>query len=127
MINEQGERDPITGQYPGSEIETKEFFRTSEFWAMTVLALSLVVATLSLNSLDAPRTSMLLTILVSAYIVGRGISKAGSSHPFWGRELNLRDRFGSDRGEESDDRIRRLEARLEQMERSSHATSRVQL
>jgi hypothetical protein len=135
---ESVERDALTGAPPGTVIETKEFLRTSEFWMTLATVFVLVVSTLALESLDAPRMSLLITILAATYTLSRGIAKAGSAHPFFGRDMSLGDRFGSDNRREdgahgSDpygsrgsqaadghDELRHLEARLRRLEAERH-------
>lgn len=123
-------RDPLTGQPPGSVIETKEFLRTSEFWTTVATIFGICVAGLALDALDSPRVSLLVTILAASYVVSRGIAKAGSAHPFWGRTMNLPGRneheqriSGSGSGtvsssNDQNDILRRIEARLERLERT---------
>lgn len=120
------DRDPLTGAPPGTVIETKEFLRTSEFWTTVVTGVILVIATLSLESLDAPRTSWLITVLAATYTLSRGIAKAGSAHPFFGRDMSLPDRFhrNTDDGDRArdgysdprDEEIHRLQLRLQRLE-----------
>jgi hypothetical protein len=119
------DRDPLTGAPPGTVIETKEFLRTSEFWTTVATGFAIVIATLSLESLDAPRTSLLMTILAATYTLSRGIAKAGSAHPFFGRDMSLPEglrrnsdyrRDGTDRPDLREDELRRLELRLQRLE-----------
>lgn len=65
--------------------ETKEFFKTSEFavWLLTVLALLIAGATIGDNGGgdDNLRAGMVWTLVTAtsfAYIISRGISKAGT-------------------------------------------------
>ena len=60
--------------------ETKPSFMTTEFWAMVAGIVALVVL---YNVTDNPdltlwRTSLLCTVIASAYIVSRGWAKSGS-------------------------------------------------
>ena len=127
-------RDPLTGQPPGSVIETKEFLRTSEFWTTVAVVIGIVMVALSNENLDAGRATLLTTILAASYIVSRGIAKAGSAHPFWGREMHFnsgRNRSNSDEqsvtgsgsgqvsSSDSTELLRRIEARLDRLERTS--------
>jgi hypothetical protein len=63
--------------------ETKEFFRTSEFAVWMVVAIGILVAAALTAHFGAGRAWTLVTVLSAAYIVSRGISKAGTSR---GRE-----------------------------------------
>lgn len=59
--------------------ETKEFFKTSEF-ALTILGgLILMIAAAAQSNFDAPQMWWLFTALLVAYILSRGIAKAGTS------------------------------------------------
>src|SRR4051794_11439570 len=63
--------------------ETKEFFKTSEFfvWALTVIGILIAAATVSEgNGHDFPANQawLYVTIASFAYIISRGISKAGT-------------------------------------------------
>lgn len=64
----------------GGNRETKPFFLTSEFLlaALTMLAL-LVAGYASDDTLTTWRTWLLVTVVAAAYIVSRGIAKAGSA------------------------------------------------
>ena len=59
--------------------ETKTFIGTSEFWAMAAGIAALVVIWIASHpSLTVWRACLLGTVIASAYIVSRGIAKAGS-------------------------------------------------
>lgn len=59
--------------------ETKEFFKTSEF-ALTILGvLILMIAAAAQANFDAPQMWRLFTAILIAYIISRGIAKAGSN------------------------------------------------
>lgn len=58
--------------------ETKEFFKTSEF-ALTILGvLILMLAAAAQANFDAPQMWRLVTAILVAYIISRGIAKAGT-------------------------------------------------
>ena len=65
--------------------ETKPSFMTTEFWAMLVGVVVLVVTynVAEDSSLNLFRTSLLATILAVGYIVSRGFAKAGSHDDHW--------------------------------------------
>lgn len=69
--------------------ESKPAWRTSEFWVFVVLALGLLIAGLATGSgdgtddLGAGRVWLYVTILGSAYLVSRGLAKAGTTAPRW--------------------------------------------
>jgi hypothetical protein len=58
--------------------ETKEFFKTSEFmvWVLTCVLLGIAAATS--DAFDGGRMWLYLTIASAAYILSRGIAKAGT-------------------------------------------------
>jgi hypothetical protein len=58
--------------------ETKEFFSTSEFFFTIVGLVGLAVAASVHEVFDAEQMWPLVTLLLSAYIVSRGIAKAGT-------------------------------------------------
>jgi len=65
--------------------ETKPSFMTTEFWAMVVGIVALIViyngsADLSL---DLFRASLLCTVLAVGYFVSRGLAKAGSHDDYY--------------------------------------------
>jgi hypothetical protein len=65
--------------------ETKPSFMTTEFWAMVagIVALVVVYNVSDEPSLDLWRTCLLATVIASAYMVSRGIAKAGSHDDKW--------------------------------------------
>ena len=80
-----GRRRPITGP-----IETKPFFLTSEFLAtiLGVLAIGIVASTA--DDIDSRLAMILVTALLSAYVISRGIAKAATrSNSFDPREQLL--------------------------------------
>jgi hypothetical protein len=61
--------------------ETKPFFMTSEFLTWLVVGIGVLVAAWQTDNLEAPRAWMLVTGLTAAYILSRGIAKAGTRDP----------------------------------------------
>jgi hypothetical protein len=57
----------------------KPFFMTSEFLTMIALVIATLVAAAVADNFGAPRAWTLVTVLGAAYIVSRGLSKAGTS------------------------------------------------
>lgn len=128
------ERDPVTGQYPGGIIETKEFFRASEFWMAIAAIFFLVIAASAMDTFDGEAAARWSSLIVVAYIVSRGVAKAGSAHPFWGRQMpdfrmrgsDQRARMGeetrvldmTDEGRELRMTLHAIETRLERLERA---------
>ena len=66
--------DRMTGPHD----ETKWAPLTTEFWAMTILIVAILIAAAISDSLNDVRAWLLVTIVGAAYIVSRGIAKAGS-------------------------------------------------
>jgi hypothetical protein len=58
--------------------ETKEFFKTSEFAIWTITFLCIVIAGLISENLFSHSVWLYITILSSAYMISRGIAKAGA-------------------------------------------------
>ncbi len=71
--------------------ETKQAFKTTEFWAMVAIVASILVATWIVDDggggagdvFPAVRAWLYVAIVASAYIVSRGLAKAGSREPYW--------------------------------------------
>jgi hypothetical protein len=61
--------------------ETKPFFLTSEFLVLVLGLAGVLVAAAIADNYDAPRAWLYATIIMAAYIVSRGIAKAGSRDP----------------------------------------------
>jgi len=64
----------------GAHDETKWAPLTTEFWAMLALIVAVLIAAAVSDSLDDVRAWTLATIIAAAYIVSRGIAKAGVDH-----------------------------------------------
>jgi hypothetical protein len=60
--------------------ETKSSFKTSEFVAMLGIVAAILIAAASADNFDAPRAWTLVAVVASAYLVSRGLAKAGSPH-----------------------------------------------
>jgi hypothetical protein len=58
--------------------ETKPFFMTSEFLGTLLCVIGICITAAVANDLDSRGASLLCTILVAAYVVSRGIAKAGT-------------------------------------------------
>ncbi len=61
--------------------ETKPFFMTSEFLAFVLGTAGVLIAAWVLDNFDAPRAWLYASIIAAAYIVSRGIAKAGTRDP----------------------------------------------
>ena len=58
--------------------ETKPFYMTSEFLTLVASVAGVLIAAAVADNYDAPRAWLLATILASAYMISRGLAKAGS-------------------------------------------------
>jgi hypothetical protein len=76
--------------------ETKNAFKTTEFWAMVALVAGILIAAWVVgddgntaaggnggDAFSAGRAWLLVAIVGSAYMISRGLAKAGSSEPYW--------------------------------------------
>ncbi len=79
-----GARIEQTGErMVGSQDETKWAPLTTEFWAMVVLILAVLIAAAISDTLEDRRAWTLATIVGAAYILSRGFAKGGTDHtPF---------------------------------------------
>ncbi len=62
----------------GPHDETKWAPLTTEFWAMVILIVAILIAAAVSDSLGDRRAWLLVTVLGASYIVSRGLAKAGS-------------------------------------------------
>ena len=72
--------------------ETKLSFKTTEFWAMGGVIAAILAAAAVSDSLGDVRAWTLVTVVAAAYIVSRGLAKAGSSYTGGDDPLNRNDR-----------------------------------
>ena len=72
--------------------ETKLSLKTTEFWAMGGVIAAILVAAAVSDSLGDVRAWTLVTVVAAAYIVSRGLAKAGSSYSGGDDPLNRDDR-----------------------------------
>ena len=75
--------------------ETKPFFLTSEFLTTAGVIAAIAIAMSQLDNFNANRGWLLITIIAAAYVVSRGIAKAGSRSS----SEDPRDRLGWGGGE----------------------------
>jgi hypothetical protein len=78
--------------------ETKQAFKTTEFWAMVAIVGGILIASQIVHdgggggngdAFPAVRAWLYVAIVASAYIVSRGLAKAGSSEPYWAEPGDL--------------------------------------
>jgi len=78
---EPGFADQFLGYGRRPFSETKPFFMTSEFLAFLFAVAGVLIASAVTDNLDAPRAWLIAGIVTSAYIVSRGLAKAGTRDP----------------------------------------------
>ena len=69
--------------------ETKQAFKTTEFWAMVGLVVAILVSAAVINGGDngtdefiARQAWLYVSILGAGYFISRGLAKSGSSEPY---------------------------------------------
>jgi uncharacterized membrane protein len=69
--------------------ETKQAFKTTEFWAMVVVIVGILVSAAAIKGGDngtdefiARNAWLYVSIVAGAYMVSRGLAKAGSRDPY---------------------------------------------
>jgi hypothetical protein len=72
--------------------ETKLSFKTTEFWAMGGVIAAILIAAAVSDSLGDVRAWTLVTAVAAAYIISRGLAKAGSRYTGGDDPLNRNDR-----------------------------------
>jgi uncharacterized membrane protein AbrB (regulator of aidB expression) len=81
MASDAGSRAEEVGErVTGAHDETKWAPLTTEFWAMVILIVAILIASAISDTLGDQRAWLLATIIGAAYIVSRGIAKAGTDH-----------------------------------------------
>ena len=85
--------------------ETKNAFKTTEFWAMVGLIVAILIAGNTIEGEEggadifaADKVWLYVTILGSAYMVSRGLAKSGSREPYWEDGSNQDRSAGPDAG-----------------------------
>jgi hypothetical protein len=76
-----GARMEETGErVAGAHDETKWAPLTTEFWAMLLLIVAILIAAAISDSLNDIRAWTLVAIIGAAYILSRGLAKGGADH-----------------------------------------------
>jgi hypothetical protein len=70
--------EEVGDRVAGMHDETKWAPLTTEFWAMAVLIVLILIATAISDTLDDVRAWTLVAVIGAAYILSRGIAKAGT-------------------------------------------------
>ncbi len=70
--------------------ETKQAFKTTEFWAMVALIVAILIAGNQIEAEEggsdffaADKVWLYITILGSSYMISRGLAKSGSREPYY--------------------------------------------
>jgi hypothetical protein len=71
-------RTRTTNNVRHDPIETKPFYLTSEFMVTALMTISLFIASMVVDDVDSRLAWILGVGLVGAYVVSRGIAKAGT-------------------------------------------------
>jgi hypothetical protein len=77
------------GQIRRLATETKQAFKTTEFWAMVGVVVAILVSAAAIKGGDTTGTDefiarqawLYVAIVAGAYFIGRGLAKSGSSDP----------------------------------------------
>jgi hypothetical protein len=77
--------------------ETKQAFKTTEFWAMVVLVVGILIASQVVgddngngnDQFPAVRAWLYVAIVGAGYMISRGLAKAGSREPYWADRNDL--------------------------------------
>jgi hypothetical protein len=72
--------------------ETKLSLKTTEFWAMGGVIAAILIAAAVSDSLGDVRAWTLVTVVAAAYIISRGLAKAGSRYSGGDDPLNRENR-----------------------------------
>ena len=70
--------------------KTKQFFKTSEFFALVSMVIAILIAGKSIEGEEggadffaADKVWLYITILTVGYMISRGIAKSGVRDPYW--------------------------------------------
>jgi hypothetical protein len=70
------------GISPTRRFAAEQAFMTSEFWAMVGVIAAILIAAAVDDGFDARQAWLYVAIVASAYLVSRGLAKAGSREPY---------------------------------------------
>lgn len=72
--------------------ETKQAFKTTEFWSFLVVVVAILVSAAAIKGGDsgggtdefiARQAWLYVAIITGAYLISRGLAKSGSREPYW--------------------------------------------
>jgi hypothetical protein len=72
--------------------ETKQAFKTTEFWAMAGLIVAILIASAVSDSLDDVRAWTLVAAVGIGYMISRGLAKSGTKYAGGEDPLNRNNR-----------------------------------
>ena len=105
--------------------ESKQALKTTEFWTMLALIAAILISALVINGGDsggapnggggdefiARQAGLYVAIIAGAYMISRGLAKAGSREPYWDGGTNEQSNGGGDgRATQGDPRMERMPA-----------------
>jgi len=84
------ERTRHEGRISRLATETKQAFKTTEFWAMVGVVVAILVSAAAINGGDTGGTDefiarqawLYVAIVAGAYFISRGLAKSGSREPY---------------------------------------------
>lgn len=97
----QGQGQGQRGTAARLSTETKQAFKTTEFAVMVLAVIGILIAAAVIggdsgkgnnvnhDSFPAVRAWLYITIVAAAYMISRGIAKAGSRDPYWADQHDL--------------------------------------
>src|SRR3712207_4572051 len=108
MLDPQRGRGGRGGPIARLTTETKQAFKTTEFWMVVAIIAGILIAAAMIEEAEsgaseegdvfnAWRAWLLITIIGSAYAISRGLAKSGSRDPYW---ADLGDELRSARGDD---------------------------
>jgi hypothetical protein len=87
------------GMFARLATETKHAFKTTEFWSFVAVVAGILIAAQMIDDGDggtavgdafpAQRAWLYIAIVAAAYMISRGLAKAGSSEPYWAGQDDL--------------------------------------
>ena len=79
--NDPGQKVETIGErITGSNDETKWAPLTTEFWAMVIVIVAILIASAVSDSFGDRRAWLYVAIVATGYIVSRGLAKIGTDH-----------------------------------------------
>src|SRR3954469_12888212 len=91
-----GNNDGVFRQARRLGTETKNAFKTTEFWGMVAVVAAILASAAAIKGGDTGGTDefiarqawLYVAIVAAAYFIGRGLAKSGSREPYWQHGTN---------------------------------------